>query len=442
MSTYTPIATQTLSSAAASITFSSIPQGYTDLVVSIDAICASGGTDLINLQYNGDTSSGLYSSTRLVGNGSTTNSDRQTGANFIYAGLINSTVRNSDIYQIQNYSNTATFKTCVARASVADNQTRVTAGLWRNISAITSLTISHASSINFSIGSTFSIYGIQVGNPAATKAEGGNIITTDGTYWYHAFTSSGTFITNEALTANILVIAGGGGGGSPWNDGGGGGGAGGLVYLTSQSLTATTYLVAVGAGGAVNKQGANSQFGSLTAAVGGGFGGSYNTTVNGGNGGSGGGTGASNSATPGSPTSGQGNAGGYGYGGASAGGGGGGAGAAGSNATQTFNSSGGNGGAGVNTYSSWASATSTGVSGYYAGGGGGGAYTGYAGEIVTGTGGAGGGGAGGGNGASEDQPAITGTANTGGGGGGAGYKAGSLAGAAGGSGIVIIRYAV
>ena len=159
-STYTPIATNTLGTATSSVTFSLISGSYTDLIVIVNAICASGGADLINLQYNGDTTSGLYSSTRLVGNGSTVDSDRQTGANFIYACLINSTVRNSDIYQIQNYSNTTTFKTCIARASLADNQTRVTVGLWRNTNAITSLTISHASSINFNVGSTFTLYGI------------------------------------------------------------------------------------------------------------------------------------------------------------------------------------------------------------------------------------------------------------------------------------------
>jgi len=158
--TYEPIATNTLGSATSSVTFSSISGSYTDLIVIVNAICASGSTDLINLQYNGDTSSGLYSSTRVVGNGSTATSDRQTGGNFIYAGLINSTVRNSDIYQIQNYSNATTFKTCIARANVADNQTRAVVGLWRNTSAITSITLSHASSINFNTGSTFTLYGI------------------------------------------------------------------------------------------------------------------------------------------------------------------------------------------------------------------------------------------------------------------------------------------
>ena len=46
MSTYSPIASQTLGSAAASVTFSSIPQGYTDLII------ISGGISSSDISYN------------------------------------------------------------------------------------------------------------------------------------------------------------------------------------------------------------------------------------------------------------------------------------------------------------------------------------------------------------------------------------------------------
>ena len=55
---------------------------------------------------------------------------------------------------------------------------------------------------------------------AGAKATGGTI-TTDGTYWFHTFTSSGTFTPTQSLTADMVVVAGGGGGG------GGGRGASG-----------------------------------------------------------------------------------------------------------------------------------------------------------------------------------------------------------------------
>ena len=68
-----------------------------------------------------------------------------------------------------------------------------------------------------------------------------------------------------ALDVQLLVIAGGASGRY------GGGGAGGLLNFTSETLfIGTNYSVTIGAGGAVVADGSNSQFGSLTAAVGGG----------------------------------------------------------------------------------------------------------------------------------------------------------------------------
>jgi len=55
MSTYTPIASQTLGSAASSVTFSSIPQGYTDLVLVINSVAASS-TNNMDMSFNSDTS--------------------------------------------------------------------------------------------------------------------------------------------------------------------------------------------------------------------------------------------------------------------------------------------------------------------------------------------------------------------------------------------------
>ena len=46
----------------------------------------------------------------------------------------------------------------------------------------------------------------------SSKANGGNRIVSDGTYWYHVFTGSGTFVPKQAITVNFLVIAGGGAG--------------------------------------------------------------------------------------------------------------------------------------------------------------------------------------------------------------------------------------
>lgn len=449
MSTYTPIASQTLGSAAASVTFSSIPQNYTDLIVVGNPIVSA------SLDYkwfiNGDNTSGLYSQTRLVGDGSTATSGRTTGANFLYLDLTapaSSSVQ-TFIMNFQNYANTNTFKTVLVRYNYAGTETAARVNLWRNTNAITSITISTDSS-TFALGSTFSLYGIQVGDKAQ-KAQGGNIVTSDGTYMYHAFTSSGSFTPSQSLTADVLVIAGGGGAGGTYGQGGGG--AGGLVYSASQSLTASkSYVVSVGAGGngAIEYaiRGSNSNVTgyslSLTAAVGGGASAGTTALTNGGSGAGGTYTDGTNGWYTGSGTAGQGNNGGLGLttggGDKSSGGGGGGAGAAGANAGAT---QAGAGGVGSSAYSSWGAATSTGQLSsstyYYAGGGGGGTDNRVSGN-AGGAGGLGGGGAGGTNGTAGTAA----LANTGGGGGGGGYNSGGpgTAGGNGGSGVVIIRYAL
>jgi len=261
----------------------------------------------------------------------------------------------------------------------------------------------------------------QIGGFVYAAATGGTV-TTDGDYKVHSFTSSGTFTVTTAGEVEYLIVAGGGGGGQY---GGGGGGAGGLLNSTVSSLSVAAYTITVGAGGSGGSSqtnGANSSALGFTA-IGGGQGGNPHTA--GSTGGSGGGGSTANAATGGAATSGQGNIGGGGAtGGSESGGSGGGAGAAG--VTGVANSNGKAGGIGlVNDIS--------GSNVYYAGGGGagvvGGSYTGGAG----GTGGGGHGGAG-----SGETGKTAGTANTGGGGGGGAYVNGY--GAAGGSGIVIIRY--
>jgi hypothetical protein len=451
--TYVALDKVTVGTATPSITFTSIPQGYTDLVVVMSPATTHTLATFPYVRFNGDSGSN-YSYTEVNGNGTSATSARDTNQTIGWtspqmASISNTLGDNTTIVNIMNYSNSTTNKTYLSRAnragSTLDYQgVEAAVGLWRNTAAITSVLIGNRRGgvdYNFSVGSTFSLYGIAAeGTTPAAKATGGAIYS-DADYYYHAFASSGTFTPATALSCDVLVVAGGGGSGYFRS---GGGGAGGLLTFTAQSLsTATT--ITVGAGGTggtggsqLGTQGSNSQLGALTAAVGGGYGGNGTSNGVGGNGGSGGGAqGFNGSRSGGTGTLGQGNAGG------SAvdtspypAGGGGGAGAIGANGT---GSAAGNGGIGF--YNSLTDAmgvaTNTGQLSsshyYYAGGGGGGLY-------VTGTtsiGGLGGGGAG----SNSGNMATAGTVNTGGGGGGSGYGNYTYApGARGGSGIVIVRY--
>lgn len=449
-----------LNNTAASVTFDNIPQsGYTDLklVVSARGDASSSSVDL-RLRFNSNTTS-TYSHRRIQGNGATAVSAQELNGTSVYCGEISaatgtsSTFSNTEIY-VPNYLST-TAKSFSVDAAQENNTTTAYASLFASIwNPSTQAPINAVNFIlgtgNFVTGSTFSLYGMaQVGTTPtrAPKADGGNVIGTDGTYWYHAFLSNGTFTPQVGLSCDYLVIGGGGGAANA----GGGGGAGGFRSATSVPLAIGNFAVTVGAGGAGGvanggpgeTNGIDSTFNSFTA-TGGGKSAGYGSNAIGTAGGSGGGGGQFNVSTtltggagntPSTSPS-QGNNGGTGsFSGtntARATGGGGGATAVGGNAS---GGTGGNGGAGSNSFSSWATATGTGVSGFYAGGG-----AGFGGGGSPASGGSGGGGAGGYTVNDQNQQQGTsGTPNTGGGGGGSGFYRAS---GNGGSGIVIIRYLV
>ena len=302
----------------------------------------------------------------------------------------------------------------------------------------------------------------------------GGTVTEDGNFKIHTFTGPGTFTVASLASdsandvADYLVVAGGASGGvrNPGNANGGGG-AGGFRYSsatfttpscapanpikspTGLTLTAASFTIAVGAGGAAvaaasgdgvnGNPGSVSTFSSITSAGGGGGGNGGSTPgVAGGSGGGGGGgaarPGGTGNTPPVSPPQGSNGGGNPGTSPDGQAGAGGGATAGGGNATPSANGIGGAGG-GI--------PTSLGTSGvpnaptdafrYFAGGGGAGNRD----SIVNQPGGIGGGGKGGKSG----EAAVAGTTNTGSGGGGnCSTAAPSNPSGAGGSGIVIIRY--
>jgi len=160
-STYTPIATNTLGSAASSVTFSSIPGTYTDLILISTAGVTSGAVNFA-VRFNSDSGTN-YSRTVLSGTGSAASTDRNTNLTYTILndyGYLDTTLNTNIIGQIMNYSNSTTFKTVLSRTNNADNGTSACVNLWRNTAAITSLVILPTSS-TFLAGSTFSLYGVK-----------------------------------------------------------------------------------------------------------------------------------------------------------------------------------------------------------------------------------------------------------------------------------------
>ena len=122
-STYTPIQSYTLGSAQAQITFTSIPSTYTDLVLVMNGSMSSG-SETARVRFNGSSST-VYSQTNLAGSGSAVASSRNSNQTSFrlgetYAGL--GTTRWTVILNILNYSNTATYKTCLLYTSDAADE--------------------------------------------------------------------------------------------------------------------------------------------------------------------------------------------------------------------------------------------------------------------------------------------------------------------------------
>lgn len=160
--TYEPIATNTLSTATATVTFSSISGTYTDLVLVVNAKSTSGGVDL-SMRFNGDSASN-YSKTNLYGDAGGAKSTRQTNqtqGNLNLAGYVTNSFGTYQIAHIMNYTNTTTYKTYLSRAGNVSVGVDGIVGTWfKTPEAITSIAL-FVSGDTFASGSTFTLYGIK-----------------------------------------------------------------------------------------------------------------------------------------------------------------------------------------------------------------------------------------------------------------------------------------
>jgi hypothetical protein len=156
-STYTPISQFALTSTTASITFSSIPSTYTDLVL----VTNFAATTALNngVTFNSDTGTN-YSDTDLGSNGTAISSTRQSNFSYIRAGYVDTTSeRAMSIVNIMNYANATTNKSVLLRWN-SDSYSYARIGLWRNTAAITSITCTAVGG-SFTANSTFALYGIK-----------------------------------------------------------------------------------------------------------------------------------------------------------------------------------------------------------------------------------------------------------------------------------------
>ena len=151
--TYEPIATTTLGSGTATVTFSSIPGTYTDLILMIGG--AASAAQGMHLYFNNDTASN-YSRTYFYGDGTSAVSARVANHQLLEIGTAISTV----YAHVMNYANTTTNKTTLSRGGSASNLTIAEVGLWRSTTAINRIDVTTASG-TMNTGTVLTLYGIK-----------------------------------------------------------------------------------------------------------------------------------------------------------------------------------------------------------------------------------------------------------------------------------------
>jgi hypothetical protein len=167
--TYSLIASNVLTASASSVTFSSIPDIYTDLVIKISARTdAAGNSDPLNLRINGDTATN-YSFSRLTGSSGSVGGAAEVNQQQITYVLVNgngstaNTFSNTEIY-IPSYAVLGNFKQLgvitTAENNSAASSTNILAGYYRNSTVLTSLSFTGNLS-NLLTGSSFYLYGIK-----------------------------------------------------------------------------------------------------------------------------------------------------------------------------------------------------------------------------------------------------------------------------------------
>jgi len=158
--TYALIASTTGNGSATTLSFTSIPNTYTDLVLILNGSLTSGQN--VYMRFNNNTSA-VYSQTVLGGDGSSAFSYATTAVtSFPYVGY-NDTGIGTTIFNILNYSNTTTNKTFLSRNSKVTNQAAASVGLWQSTAAINQIDIypASASPPAWTTATTATLYGIK-----------------------------------------------------------------------------------------------------------------------------------------------------------------------------------------------------------------------------------------------------------------------------------------
>jgi hypothetical protein len=163
---YDSIASASGTGASDTITFSSIPATYTHL--QIRYIGNASGSDRLFMRFNGDTASS-YNAHNVIGDGSGTGTNYSATSSISWAGYfmdttLSATAMGVGVIDILDYANTNKYKTTRTLTGWDNNGSGVVglaSGLWRNTSAITSITLFPQNNPNWATNTRFALYGIR-----------------------------------------------------------------------------------------------------------------------------------------------------------------------------------------------------------------------------------------------------------------------------------------
>lgn len=162
--TYDKLASTTLTSNQSSVTFSSIDQTYTDLVVQFRGNVLNSNQQMW-MRLNGDSSGnytyiGIYSVSSSAGNAASVSATACVIGGLGDGFTSNSQSIGSVTANINNYSATNIYKTVIARDVNRWTNTGLTCSSWFSTAAVTSITLL-GSSAGFETGTSIAIYGIK-----------------------------------------------------------------------------------------------------------------------------------------------------------------------------------------------------------------------------------------------------------------------------------------
>jgi hypothetical protein len=168
-----PLATTTLSTATATVTFANVSQTYEHLQVRIWGYNSSGSDRTLYLQLNSDSGSN-YRNHYLSGNGTAVSAGSEgaatTGilplnANSSQTGFNGDSTKASvvimDILDYRNTNKNTTVRTLGGWDGNGSGNVYLSSGLWMNTAAVTNLYFQLPYSTNFGSGTTFALYGIK-----------------------------------------------------------------------------------------------------------------------------------------------------------------------------------------------------------------------------------------------------------------------------------------